>query len=94
MMALNPWHVTRRRIARGALLTVNNWRTQNSPLCTVAAVSIDLDKATLSTESHKTLGFTILDLKPRDYAHIGVCQKYTEAYGPQRLLLEVPRASV
>ena len=28
---------------------------------TVAVVSIDLDKANLSMESHKTLGFTILD---------------------------------
>ena len=27
----------------------------------MAAVSIDLDKANLSNESHKTLGFTILD---------------------------------
>ena len=40
--------------------------TLNSPICTVAAVSIDLDKANLSTESHKTLGFTIFDLKLRD----------------------------
>ena len=27
----------------------------------MAAVSIDLDKANLSNESHKTLGFTIFD---------------------------------
>ena len=58
------------------------------------ALSIDLDKANLSTESHKTLGFTILDLKLKAFAHIGVSQKYIEAYGPQRLLLEVTRASV
>ena len=57
----------------------------------MAAVTIDSDKANLSTE---TLGFTILDLKLRDFADIGVCQKYIEAYGPQRLLLEVLRASV
>ena len=28
----------------------------------MAVVSIDLDKANLSMESHKTLGFTILDI--------------------------------
>ena len=58
----------------------------------MAAVSIDLDKANLSMESHKTLGFTIFDSFRSDGAHIGVCQKYNEAYGLQRLLLEVPRA--
>ena len=61
MMALDPWHVTRRRFAEGALLTVYNRETPNCPLFTVAAVSIDLDKAYLSIESHKTLGFTIFD---------------------------------
>ena len=60
----------------------------------MAVVSIDLDKANLSMESHKTLGFTILDSFRSDYAHIGVCQKYNEAYGLQRLLLEVPRAPI
>ena len=58
----------------------------------MAVVSIDLDKANLSMKSHKTLGFTILDSFWSDGAHIGVCQKYNEAYGLQRLLLEVPRA--
>ena len=58
----------------------------------MAVVSIDLDKANLSMESHKTLGFTILDSFCSNWAHIGVCQKYNEAYGLQRLLLEVPRA--
>ena len=55
---------------------------------------INLDKANFSTECHRTLEFTILDLKMSDYLHIDGCQKYSEAYGPQRLLLEVPRASV
>ena len=58
----------------------------------MAAVSIDLDKANPSNESHKTLRFTIFDSFNSDLAHIGVCQKYNEAYGLQRLLLEVPRA--
>ena len=58
----------------------------------MAVVSIDLDKANLSMESHKTLGFTILDSFWSNLAHIRVCQKYNEAYGLQRLLLEVPRA--
>ena len=58
----------------------------------MAVVSIDLDKANLSMKSHKTLGFTIFDSFRSDLAHIGVCQKYNEAYGLQRLLLEVPRA--
>ena len=60
----------------------------------MAVVSIDLDKANLSMESHKTLGFTIFDSFRSDLAHIGVCQKYNEAYGLQRLLLEVPRAPI
>ena len=93
-MALNLWHVTRRRIAKGALMTVYNWKTPNSPLCIVAADSIDLDEANLRTESHKALRFPILDLKQRYETHIGVCQKYIEAYGPQRLLFKVLRASV
>ena len=60
----------------------------------MAAVSIDLNKANLSIESHKTLGFTIFDSFRSDWAHFGVCQKYNEAYGLQRLLLEVPRAPI
>ena len=58
----------------------------------MAVVSINLDKANLSNESHKTLGFTIIDSFRSDLAHIAVCQKYNEAYGLQRLLVEVPRA--
>ena len=29
MLALDPWHVTRRRFAEGTLLTVYNWETPN-----------------------------------------------------------------
>ena len=58
MLALDPWHVTRRRFAEGALLTVYKLRVTEF---TVAVVSIDLDKANLSMESHKTLGINILD---------------------------------
>ena len=79
---MNPWHVTRRRIAKGALVTVYNLKTPNSPLCTMAAVSICLDKANLPTQCRKTLGFTLFDLRLRHLPHIGVCQKYTTAYGP------------
>ena len=51
-------------------------------------MSIDVDKANLSTESHKTLGITIFDLKLVDEAHIGTCKNYTEAYGlPHRAAL-------
>ena len=94
MMALNHWLVTRWRIAEGAFLTIKNCETPNRPLFFVALMSMDLEKANLSTESHKTLGFTILDRKMSHEPHIGVCQKYTAAYGSQRLLLEVPRAVV
>ena len=47
-------------------MTVYNWKTPNSPLCTVAAVPIYLDKANLSNESQRTLGFAIFDRKLRE----------------------------
>ena len=51
---------------------------------------MDLDKANHSTESNKTLGFTIFDLKLRDSAYIGVPQKYTEGYGSSEVAVTSP----